>query len=294
MGHRFGGDWTEEKLKRLSKYLHAYTTIFTGNVKARWYRTTYMDGFAGTLYRQEAGLKEREPALFELAHDEDAQEYKKGSAVIALETEPSFDRYLFIDQRAEHVQDLETLKKKFPEKASRIQIRQGDANQLLQEWCKKFDERDRSVVFLDPYGMQVHWATLEALAKTEAVDLWLLFPLGLSVMRLLTHREPPEAWADALTRTFGTSEWKDKFYHKVEQQSLFDNPDEDGELQRKATLQEVSDFFVERLESIFAQVAKPLPLMNSKNNPIFLLCFAASNPKGAQPAIRIANHILKH
>lgn len=295
--HKFGGDWTEEKLDRLRKYLQAYTRIFTRNEQASWYRTTYLDGFAGTLYRQDAALESEEPALFELARDPDTQGYKKGSAVIALETKPEFDRYLFIDQRAEHVQDLEALKDTFPRKASRIEIRQGDANQVLQDWCSRISEKGRALVFLDPYGMQVHWATLEALAATKAVDLWLLFPLGQSVIRLLTHKEPPASWAQALTRTFGTSEWKTKFYKKSAQPEipgLFGDTSTDSELQRNATLQEVGEFFVERLKSIFVGVPEPLPLRNSKNNPIFLLCFAASNPKGAPTAIKIANHILRH
>ena len=29
MSHRFGGDWTEEKLEMLQKYLHAYTTALS-------------------------------------------------------------------------------------------------------------------------------------------------------------------------------------------------------------------------------------------------------------------------
>ncbi len=33
--HTFGGDWTEQKLERLQKYLKAYTTIFTKNERAQ-------------------------------------------------------------------------------------------------------------------------------------------------------------------------------------------------------------------------------------------------------------------
>jgi hypothetical protein len=39
-------------------------------------------------------------------------------------------------------------------------------------------------------------------------------------------------------------------------------------------------------------VKNPLPLRNTKNIPIFLLCFAASNPRGAKAAVKIAQHIL--
>lgn len=42
-------------------------------------------------------------------------------------------------------------------------------------------------MFLDPYGMQVDWATIEAIAKTKAIDLWILFPLG-HIFQVLTKR----------------------------------------------------------------------------------------------------------
>jgi hypothetical protein len=45
---------------------------------------------------------------------------------------------------------------------------------------------------------------------------------------------------------------------------------------------------------VFKGVANnPLPLYNSKNNPLYLLCFAAGNPKGAPTAVKIAQDILK-
>lgn len=34
-------------------------------------------------------------------------------------------------------------------------------------------------------------------------------------------------------------------------------------------------------------------LMNSKNISLYLLCFAAGNPKGAPTALKIANYILR-
>lgn len=44
----------------------------------------------------------------------------------------------------------------------------------------------RALVFLDPYGMQVEWKTIKSIAVTQAIDLWILFPLG-TVNRLLKN-----------------------------------------------------------------------------------------------------------
>jgi len=140
--------------------------------------------------------------------------------------------------------------------------------------------------------MQVDWTTVEALARTRAVDLWLLFPLGVAVNRLLTRSEPPPSeWADALTRIFGTPTWRDEFYPRQETQTLF-GPEVTQ--QKEADFDRIGRFFVARLKTIFAKVAEnPLPLRNSTNTPLYLLCFAAGNPKGATTAVKIAQDILK-
>jgi hypothetical protein len=48
------------------------------------------------------------------------------------------------------------------------------------------------------YGMQVDWTTVEAIARTKAIDLWVLFPLGIGVNRLLTKSgDIPDSLWDA-------------------------------------------------------------------------------------------------
>jgi len=288
--HQFGGSWTEEKLNRVREYLTAYTKIFTRNSRAATLRTIYVDAFAGTGYRF-ASSQHTSTAL-PLFTDEDAASLQQGSAAIALESEPPFASYLFIEQVAERVVELERLRQHFPHRAQQITIIHDNANTFLRQWCREMDWRThRAVVFLDPYGMEVEWVTIEAIAQTQAIDLWLLFPLGQAVNRLLTRHGPPEGpWAQRLTRIFGTEAWKDAFYHVPTQGTLFDA---NTTLEKDADFDTIGAFFVQRLETVFAQVVKkPLPLRNTKNVPIYLLCFAAGNPKGAPTAVKIASYIL--
>jgi three-Cys-motif partner protein len=293
--HVFGGDWTADKLERVRKYLCAYTTIFKKNVRASYFTTSYVDAFAGTGQRVQAAGRRGKPEarIFEEEDASDAEALQKGSARIALEVEPSFDRYVFIEKRAKRVKELEALRREFPDKAKAIQIERADANEFLKRWCKQTDwQRHRAVGFLDPYGMQVDWTTIEAIAATKAIDLWLLFPLGVAVNRLLTKNEPPPAeWSDPLNRIFGTNEWQEAFYPKKKEPTLWG----DEESQRKqATFDAIGEFLLRRLKSVFAQVApNPLQMKNSRDIPIYLLCFAAGNPKGAPTAVRIAKDILK-
>jgi three-Cys-motif partner protein len=290
--HEFGGDWTTDKLERVRKYLQAYTIIFNHNPKAQKLHTIYVDAFAGTGYRTprpECANIIRFPELGEA----DNQAFLKGSARIALEVQPSFKEYLFIECDPDHCRELEQLKFEFAGHTGKITIVGEDANTYLHQWCRDTNWRTtRAVVFLDPYGMQIEWSLVEALAKTQAVDLWILFPLGVAVNRMLTKTAPPpEEWATALTRLFGTDEWRDAFYPHRKVLTLFG----EEELQTKeADFLTISDFFVSRLTRVFTAVApNPLPLMNSKNNPLYLLCFASGNPKGAPTAIKIARQILR-
>jgi three-Cys-motif partner protein len=287
----FGGKWTEEKLKRLKKYLRAYTIIFDKNVKAKFFITTYVDGFAGTGSRFIS--KEEEDIMLPFFEDEDVINFKQGSAQIALEVEPSFDRYIFIELNPNFASELKNFRQRYPHKANKIKIIQKDANNFIQDWCSQTNwAKNRAVVFLDPYGMQVEWDTIKAIAETKAIDLWILFPVGQAVNRLLTKRKPPEGiWAEKLTKIFGTEEWKKAFYAEEKQTSLFGSKQK--AYAKTANFDTIGKFFVKRLEKIFAKVAhNPLQLCNSKNVPIFLLCFAAGNPKGAKTAVKIAENIL--
>ena len=50
-------------------------------------------------------------------------------------------------------------------------------------------------LFLDPYGMQVEWETIRSIASTQAIDLWVLFPLGMGMSRVLVKSgQIPDSW----------------------------------------------------------------------------------------------------
>ena len=289
--HVFGGNWTEIKLGLLSKYLAAYRQVFTGNAKARFFTTWYVDAFAGTGSRFQSEAKTPNLGIFdEVYEDAESSQYKDGSARIALGLTSPFHRYLFIEQstkRADELQDC--IKKDFPELLQRCELKNDDANAVLRQWCKERDwSKERAVVFLDPYGMQVEWSTVETLAATKGIDLWYLFPLG--VARMLTmDGNIEESWRKRLNTLFGTSEWGSRFYQTRVQDGLFGQYEE---VVRDATVQNIQGFIKERLATQFVAVADSRVLRNSKSSPLFALCFAASNVKGAPIALKIAQGIL--
>lgn len=282
----FGGNWTQQKLRVLSKYLRAYRKIFDRNERARYFQVTYVDAFAGTgvIPRPEieGAFAELIPALAEAE-----EEFRKGSVQRALEVDPPFHRYVFIERDRAKCEELSALRGEFLGRA--IDIVNDDANSALLKWCREMDtRRERAVVFLDPFGASVDWTVIEAIAKTKAADLWILFPYG-AVNRMLTRdRKPSPGWSEKLTRVFGTAAWEDQFYSSSHMTSILD-PDQEVEFVHKtADLNRVVDFFVKRLGTVFTEVAKPGLLFNSRG-VLFVLFFAGGNRTGA----RIANDLLR-
>lgn len=298
MTHVFGGEWTEQKLTALKKYLEAYRKIFTANAKARYFRTVYIDAFAGTGQRGDKLLASDGQSSLDVS-DFDSRDLTflhKGSARIALELASPFDEYIFVDKNPQHTAELSTMVvRDFPHLVNRCRIHTADGVEVLREqliyghdWSKT-----RAVLFIDPYGMNVHWDLITRIAKTQAIDMWLLFPLGQGINRLLSKNHMPMPTHEAkLTAVLGTDEWKQRFYSTLVQSDLFGG--EQSQYVKTATFSNMIEFLKERLASVFAGVAPDVMLLeNSKGSPLYALCFAAGNTTGARTAIRIASDLLR-
>ena len=71
-------------------------------------------------------------------------------------------------------------------------------------------------MFLDPYGMQVSWETIESVAETKAIDLWILFPIGTINRMLENDGQISSAKQRTLDRFFGEPDWREVFYPLTE------------------------------------------------------------------------------
>jgi three-Cys-motif partner protein len=282
----FGGDWTVDKLERVGKYLEAYQIA----LKNKAFYRIYIDAFAGTGYNRPKKHKDSQELSFPEFEEEKAKTFFDGSARIALKVEPPFHLYTFIEKNPKRFAELEKLKVDFPSR--NIVLEKAEANVYLKNLCQQSWDNRRAVLFLDPFGMQVTWDTIEAIARTEAIDLWLLFPL-MAVNRLLkTDGNIPDSWRKRLDYMFGDSAWYDEFYKPKTQPSFLEM--ETGR-QKTANFEAIEEYFVRRLKTAFSAVAdNPLRLTTPTGNPLFLLCFAVSNssPRAIVLAMRIARHIL--
>ncbi len=174
----FAGQHTLKKLGAVEKYLQSYATV----MKKQNFVTVFFDAFAGT---GELPLETQAPGLFD--HEAEGRTFAEGSARRALGVTPSFDRYVFVERMKGKATELSRLKDEFKELAPRIEIVHGDANEALLEFCSNTNwQVTRAVVFLDPFGNQVSFESIRAIARCN-IDLWYLFPAGIGVNRQISN-----------------------------------------------------------------------------------------------------------
>ena len=269
----FGGDWTEQKLSVLRKYLNAYTTALS-NLN---FRTVYIDAFAG------AGAREEE--------DAEGVQFIEGSAKIALDIhKPSFDELVFIEEDANYVSSLRNLVAE-TKTENRVRIEQADANTQLPIEVERLDHPDRAVVFIDPFGTQAHWKTIASLMQYPGIDAWILFPVGTICRLMPIHQQPTSAKTrERLDAIFGTPEWRDLY----NQERLFG---EAGRLSKTAGVDEIVALYRRQLDKEFAAIAsRSVALKNSNNSRLYELLFVMTNPsiRAQELALGIADNIMKN
>lgn len=274
--NKFGGKWTVEKIEVFIKYLKAYMQILK---KYPQWPILYFDGFAGS---GEIRTKDDEVDLMEGV----------ASQVLELTDPRAFDLFYFVEKDLDKATKLNSIiDNKFPNIQNKF-VRWGDCNKKLLDLSvflrKPNNENYRGVVFIDPYGMQVNWRSIESL-KGLHLDLWILVPTGAAINRLLGRKKAsPENYFNILSSFFGvaTNDIKERFYKPSPQLDMFGET-EDKKINR--AVEEAAQLYKERLNTVFKFVSNPLEMRNSKNAIIFHF-FMASN---VEVAMKIANDIVK-
>ena len=276
----FGGvASTGVKLDIIREYISMYQKTVG---QMYWANTHYIDAFAGTGQIPIATADIVGTFWADDADDENSEfagNFIKGSTQIALEIIPPFSKFTFIEKDKNKQEELKSLLDGHP-LSDRIDIRLGDANAEVRTLCSSLRSGDRCVVFLDPFGSQVEWETIEAIAQTEAIDMWYLFPAGLSVFRQISRDgEVHSTHVDSITRIFGTDEWKEAFVIKKAAPDLFDQTAE--KMEKNVTPESAAEFMIERLKTIFKGTVGEFKVPLGKHAyPSYYLLFASGNPSG--------------
>ncbi|ACB50305.1 unknown [Crocosphaera subtropica ATCC 51142] len=272
------GKWSEDKLDLLAKYLEAYSIIMNKQ-KEKWLtKYYYIDAFAGSL-RPRA--------------KDDEKRYIKGSPLRALQIEPKFDGYWFIDISSQRIERIERLKDDFSD--CNIEVYHGNCNEVLcDQLIPKFNSSStRAFVFLDPYGLSIDWETITKLANTRKCDIFVNFSV-MGITRILPKdREPKPEHIELLNRVMGNTDWITEVYKQppTVQLSLFpEQSEQTSSLKREIIKAEwLADLYTKQLRTIFQYVSQPVLMKNSTNSVLYALCLASHN----KTAVKITNDIFK-
>ncbi len=278
------GPWAKQKLDALESYLAAYHKV----MKYQKFKLIYIDAFAGAGWSKIRTSEQREAKLgFLLDSDQEPaqEEFIAGSPVRALTTGNGFDQYYFFDADKRRTALLRQLKQEHLDKE--VYVKDEDANLGVQKLARRFHKSPlaRGVAFLDPYGPHLHWATVEALAKTRKVDVIINFPLAMAINRLITRNiDIPTNWVNLLDKCFGTHQWHDLAYEI--HRDLFGD---EQSWKRNDTALRLLQLYHRRLENCFGHTVDPSLVRNTKGTPLYYLMWASSNSLGKA----IASHIMK-
>lgn len=282
--NQFGGEWTQGKLGILKNYLDAYTTA----LKNQPFGLLYIDAFAGSgEIRLETDVPDRQ----------DRHKFIDGSIKIALNIQDKpFDKLIFIDKDPQNCAKLEELKSENPGRS--ICIVRDDANHSLKNL--NMDWRGwRGVLFLDPFGAQVDWGTLEAIAEYKALDTWILFPTS-AIARMLPNSKVlgdiSEQWSSTLTRVYGNESWRN-LYTVSPDKELFAEFADKPRLYRIPGVRGLIKIYKDQLRDLFGTrfLNQSKTLRNSRNSPLyeFMFCVGSNTPAAIETAKRIAKHLLE-
>jgi three-Cys-motif partner protein len=247
------GYWSEVKLSILEEYAKRYNQIIRSNKL----HPVYIDGFAGAGHHK-AKASDR---------------MIEGSPKRALSVQPPFESFHFIDLDSARTNALRQLSAG----RSDVTVHHGDCNDVLttEVFPKiRYDQFQRALCILDPYGLNLDWRIIKAAADSRTIEIFLNFPVMDMNRNVFWHNyeQVSPANQDRMTRFWGDDSWKKAAYQTV--QGLF------REMEMRNSIDVVVETFRERLRTVagFGCVPQPMPMRNSHGAIVYYLFFAANKP----------------
>jgi three-Cys-motif partner protein len=236
-------EYAKDKLRALSVYI----SIVNMAMKSKWSHRYFIDLQAGP------------------GKNQIGKEVVLGSPLIALTNPIPFTRYIFNELDPTNADALEKRVATSPIK-SLVSIYQLDANEVVHQICQDIEAKSKAIgqslnmAFLDPEGLELHWSTVERLAKVPRMDLIINFSTsGL----LRSHGKN--------TRFYGNENWQDDF-------NLSDTVSRRRKLIGRYLDQLKSfGYYIEENPDV---EHSDISFKNSKNAEVYSLIFASKNELG--------------
>jgi three-Cys-motif partner protein len=259
------GNWTEIKLAILEEYSKAYATVLNKHKRLKF---SFIDAFAGAGW---VVLR-------------DSGEIKPGSSILALDIEPKFNHYHFIEMdhaRAERLRKLTDMR-------SDVTVYEGDCNTiLLRDVFPKclYNDYCRALCLFDPYELNPRWDVVETAGRMGSLEIFLNFMI-MDVNRNVLWDDPDgvkPGQVERMNTFWGDDSWREAVYEA--RRGLF------GDMIGKRSNDAIIQAYRKRLKEKagFKFVPDPMQMRNMKGVPIYYLFFASHKESGN----RIATAIFK-
>jgi three-Cys-motif partner protein len=163
------GSWADQKYKLVG----GYCEIFTTGMKNLWDELVYIDLFAGAGY----------------ARIKDANKIRMSSALIAMSVSYKFDKYILCEEDEKCFVALKTRVEKYYSDLN-VEFIKGDSNKNINEIIKAIPKHstEKKVLrfcFVDPFSLNLKFATIERLANVGKIDFLILLALYMDANRNL-------------------------------------------------------------------------------------------------------------
>lgn len=257
------GYWSEVKLDIVREYAGTYSRILSAQTRPRLSHV-YIDAFAGT------GVHVSRKT----------QKFIPGSPQNALQVQPPFDAYHFIELDQVRVAVLREIAE---DQDQNVFIYPGDCNQVLVEKIfprVQWKDYRRGLCLMDPYGLDLDWNVIRTAGEMRSIEVFLNFPV-MDMNRNVLWRNTDKIQKDQMkrmTRFWGDETWRNVAYSATG--NLFG-------LEEKMDNETVAEAFRQRLRQVagFTHVPKPLPMRNTRGSIVYYLFFASPKP--------VADHIVQ-
>lgn len=244
------GSWADQKYKLVG----GYCEIFTTGMKNLWDNLVYIDLFAGAGY----------------AKIKDTNKLRMSSALISMSVSNKFSKYILCEEDEKCINALkERVKKHYPDLD--VTYVQGNSNENIDEIIKLLPKhsKEKTVLrfcFVDPFSLNLKFATIEKLANVGKIDFLILLALHMDANRnLFNYISDNSSKVDDF---INDTTWR--------------NPFKTGEIPIKDFIKFISDKYDKNMKALeyIEPVTKHLIRIDDLRVPLYYLAFYSKHARG--------------
>lgn len=247
------GAWTELKLEYIKKYLEAYSNI----LRSKFPEYHFIDAFAGSGF-----CKKRK-----------TRELIYGSPLIALNIQPPFTKYFFIELNKNKADCLEAERKNnYPNLDAKI--KNGDCNIIIDSILSCINDSIPFIALLDPQAGDLYWETIYKISLKRRAEVLINFPFGMAIRRYMPFTKGKnilQNMKNKLNKIFGNNNWEGVYEERKRHK-----------ISSTVAREKYLDLYLKNLTSIGFEYYASKNIKNSQNNHIYYLIFATKHIKGLE------------